>query len=174
MLSVSDPSNESLMGLCAFKVVKSLADAWGTSKTSHLVITGGRSGIFLAKAIDQILFWLIGPKSTFESSMLHICFSDERSTSLEDPERYDTALIAGFGLCKSQIAFHRVDAQLKIETVDLEVAAANHAAELDMKLGDQPFDARAMRWIEPSLSIGDPTRIFTARASLLISPKASA
>ena len=68
--------------------------------------------------------------------MLHIWFSDERFTSIDDPARNDTTLIEGFGLCKSHLVFHRVE-----DDGDLEVAASHYAAELDLELGAQPFDA---------------------------------
>lgn len=68
--------------------------------------------------------------------MLHIWFSDERFAPRDDPERNDTSLIAGFGLCKSQIVFHRVDCEGGVD-----LAAAHYAAELDLELGGQPFDA---------------------------------
>ena len=141
MNCISEPSVESLVSVCASGVIGAITEAWSAGKGAHIVITGGRTGHSIVQAIDQALFRLIGPKSTFEGFILHIWFSDERFISFEDSERNDTALIAGFGLCKSQIVFHRVDAPVQIETGDLEVAAANYAAELDMELGDRPFDA---------------------------------
>jgi 6-phosphogluconolactonase len=100
------------------------------------VITGGRTGLSIVKAIDQDLFKLVRLKSAFEGSMLHVWFSDERFTSVDDPDRNDTVLISGFGLCKSQLVFHRVDAD-----GDLEEAARSYAAEIDSELGERPFDA---------------------------------
>ncbi len=68
--------------------------------------------------------------------MLHVWFSDERFTSFDGPDRNDTALIAGFGLCKSNIVFHRVECE-----DGLDLAAANYASELSLELGNHPFDA---------------------------------
>lgn len=133
---VSDPSSENLVGLCASGVISAISDAWSTRKSAHIVVTGGRTGLALAQSIDQALFRLVRLKSSFEGSMLHIWFSDERFISVEDPDRNDTVLIEGFGLCKSQIVFHRVDSG-----GNLDLAAANYAAELDLELGDHPFDA---------------------------------
>ena len=133
---ICDPSNENLVGLCASNVVTAIADAWRDSKTAHIVLTGGRTGLQIAKAIDQALFRLIRMSNSFEGSMLHIWFSDERFTSLEDPDRNDTVLISGFGLCKSNIVFHRVDS-----SGELEVAARNYGAELALELGAHAFDA---------------------------------
>ena len=133
---VSDPSDENFVGLCATNVINAITDAWSARKSAHLVITGGRTGLALAQSMDRALFRLIRLKSSFEGSILHIWFSDERFTALDDPDRNDSSLIEGFGLCRSQIVFHRVGVD-----GDLEIAAANYAAELELELGGHPFDA---------------------------------
>ena len=133
---ISDPSNESLVGLCIEGVVSSIRSAWVDTKTAHIVITGGRTGLTIVKALDQALFKLVRENATFEGSMLHIWFSDERFTLKTDPDRNDTTLIEGFGLCKSHLVFHRVD-----EDGDLIEAAKNYANEIALELGNRPFDA---------------------------------
>src|SRR5665213_4520011 len=105
MKYISDSSEKSLVKLCAENVISAIADAWGESKTAHIVITGGRTGLAIAKALDLTLFKLIRENSAFEGSMVHIWFSDERFTSVDDPDRTDSTLIAGFGLSKSHIVF---------------------------------------------------------------------
>jgi len=131
-----DPSDKNLMGLCASNVVTAIAAAWRETKTAHIVLTGGRTGLSIANAIDQALFRLIRMNTPFEGSMLHIWFSDERFTALDNPDRNDTTLIAGFGLCKSNLVFHRVDS-----TGDVDTAARNYAAEVALELGSREFDA---------------------------------
>ena len=133
---ISDPSDESLVGLCAFGVISAIADAWTNTKTAHIVITGGRTGLAIVKAIDIALFKLVRENRSFEGSMLHVWFSDERFTSFDNPDRNDSTLIAGFGMCKSHIVFHRVDTE-----GDVDQATANYAAEVDLELGSRPFDA---------------------------------
>ncbi len=133
---LEDSSPENLVGLCASNVIVAITDAWVERKSAHVVVTGGRTGLAIVKAIDQALFRLLRENVAFEGSMLHIWFSDERFTTEDDPDRTDTILIAGFGLSKSHIVFHRVDA-----SGHLDVAAANYAAELSLELGKQPFDA---------------------------------
>ena len=136
MKYISDPSDANLVALCAENVISAIGDAWSESKTAHIVITGGRTGLAIAKALDLALFKLIRENSVFEGSMLHIWFSDERFTSLDDLDRNDSTLIAGFGLSKSHIVFHRVGS-----SGDLEDAANNYASELVLELGKHPFDA---------------------------------
>lgn len=133
---VSDPSDENLVGLCTTNVINAIIDAWGIRKSAHVVITGGRTGLAIAKSIDQALFRLLKLNSSLAGAILHIWFSDERFTALDDSDRNDSSLIEGFGLSHSQIVFHRVGAN-----GDLEVAAADYAAELDLELGSHPFDA---------------------------------
>jgi len=133
---ISDPSDESLVGLCASGVISAIADAWTNTKTAHIVITGGRTGLAIVKAIDIALFKLVRENRSFEGSMLHVWFSDERFTSFDNPDRNDSTLIAGFGMCKSHIVFHRVDTE-----GDVDQATANYAAEVDLELGSRPFDA---------------------------------
>ena len=131
-----DPSDENLMALCAANVVSAIADAWRDTKTAHIVVTGGRAGLSIVKALDQALFKLIRMNTPFEGSMLHVWFSDERFTTLDNPDRNDTTLIAGFGLCKSNLVFHSVGS-----AVDVDTAAQNYAAELTRELGNRDFDA---------------------------------
>ena len=133
---LSDLSDENLIALCASNVVTAIADAWRETKDAHIVLTGGRTGLSIATAIDQALFRLIRLNTPFEGSMLHIRFSDERFTALDNPDRNDTTLIVGFGLCKSNLVFHRVDS-----TGNVDTAARNYAAELALELGSREFDA---------------------------------
>ena len=133
---ISEPSVESLVGTCAAGVINAIADRWSSSKTAHVVITGGRTGLAMAKELDHGLFKLLRENSAFEGSMLHIWFSDERFLASRDPERNDSALISGFGLAKSQIVFHSVDF-----AGTLEAAAANYAEEIEVELGEREFDA---------------------------------
>ncbi len=132
---ICDPSNENLVGLCASKVIGAISGAWSNRNPAHIVITGGRTGLAIVKAIDLALFKLLRENVAFEGSMLHIWFSDERFTSFDDPDRNDSVLVAGFALSKSNIVFHRVGA-----SGDLDIAAAQYAAEIALELGARPFD----------------------------------
>ena len=133
---ISEPSDESLVALCAENVISAISDAWSESKTAHIVITGGRTGFAIARALDRALFTLVRENNAFEGSMLHIWFSDERFTAVDDPDRNDSTLITGFGLSKSHIVFHRV-----ASGGELDDAAKSYASELMLELGKHPFDA---------------------------------
>jgi 6-phosphogluconolactonase len=136
MKYISEPSIDGLVSLCAISVISAIADSWGATKSAHIVLTGGRTGLAIANAIDQALFKLVRENSSFEGSMLHIWFSDERFVPAESPERNDRTLISGFGMCKSHLVFHSVDSE-----GDLDLAAQNYANELELELGNHPFAA---------------------------------
>ena len=136
MKYISDPSNENLMGFCVSKVVNVIGRAWDETKSAHIVITGGRTGLCLAKALDQVLFNLLRERETFGECWLHIWFSDERFVTYDDPDRNDSALIAAFTQCQSNIVFHRVE-----QVEDLDKAAAGYSLDLESSLKKRPFDA---------------------------------
>ena len=133
---IRDASNENLVRFCVANVISAIADAWSETKSAHIVITGGRTGLTIVKALDQALFRLVRENNSFEGCMLHVWFSDERFVAFEDSDRNDTALISGFGLCVANIVFHRVG-----QAGDLEEAAAHYASDVDLELGKRPFDA---------------------------------
>ena len=137
---ICDPSNESLVGLSVSGVISAISDAWVDTKTAHIVITGGRTGLSLVKALDQALFRLVRENASFEGSMLHIWFSDERFVEHGDGDRNDSTLIEGFAMCKSHLVFHRADQPSDVRN-DVEVAAKNYAKELSLEIGERPFDA---------------------------------
>lgn len=131
-----DSSDENLISVCATNVIAAISDAWRNTKTAHIVLTGGRTGLAIVKAIDQALFRLIRINNAFEGSMLHVWFSDERFIPFEHPDRNDTTLIAGFGMCRANIVFHRVDS-----SGDVDTAAKNYSGEIALELGSRAFDA---------------------------------
>ena len=136
MKYIHEPSSDKLIGLCTSSVLGAIADAWCESKSAHIVITGGRTGLVIVTALDQALFGLIRENSSFEGCLLHVWFSDERFVTFEDPDRNDSGLISGFGLSKSNVVFHRVG-----QAGNLDEAAAAYASEMALEVGMRPFDA---------------------------------
>jgi 6-phosphogluconolactonase len=131
-----DPSTEALVTLCAEKTVKAIADAWRDLRRAQIVITGGRTGYASAKAIDSALFRLIRENESFEGSVVHIWFSDERFVPHGDLLRNDQALIEAFSLTKSHCVFHGIEGD-----GELAAAAAHYARELELEIGSKAFDA---------------------------------
>ena len=131
-----DPSTEALVTLCAEKTVEAIADAWRDLRRAQIVITGGRTGYASAKAIDSALFRLIRENESFEGSVVHIWFSDERFVPHGDLLRNDQALIEAFSLTKSHCVFHGIEGD-----GELAAAAAHYARELELEIGSKAFDA---------------------------------
>ena len=110
----------------------------------HLVLTGGRSG---KKAAERLIFDLIEilhimkVEQIEEKTFLHIWFSDERFTSLNDPDRTDSQLIRECGPLTSSssltVKFHRVATP---DNGDVTSAAQRYSEELDCELGSSNFD----------------------------------
>jgi len=131
-----DPSPDALVALCAEKTVAAIADAWRDLRRAQIVITGGRTGFASAKAIDQALFRLIRENESFEGSVVHIWFSDERFVPVGDPLRNDADLISAFSLTRSHCVFHTVSGTGPVAT-----AASDYAKELELEIGSKAFDA---------------------------------
>ena len=131
-----DPSTEALVTLCAEKTVEAIADAWRDLRRAQIVITGGRTGYASAKAIDSALFRLIRENESFEGSVVHIWFSDERFVPHGDLLRNDQTLIEAFSLTKSHCVFHSIEGD-----GELAAAAAHYARELELEIGSKAFDA---------------------------------
>lgn len=134
-----DPSAEQLIQLVAVRTVAAIVHAWREGREAQIVITGGRTGLAIAKGIDVALFRTTSQDENFKSAKVRVWFSDERFLRWDDPERSDSILMAGFERSSRQIHFERV-AEPKSST--LEEAAESYANALDAKVGDTSrFDA---------------------------------
>ena len=143
--TIVDLSAENLVSIVAERAYNSIAHAWTLQNESgshgasaseprepHIVITGGRTGIAIAKALDLALHRGVSFQSAFAGKKVHIWFSDERFVDLESAERSDTTLIGGFTRARELCVFHRVAVPADCT---LEQAAAQYALELDNFLG---------------------------------------
>jgi 6-phosphogluconolactonase len=138
---IFDPSTEQLVALAADRTVSAVMKAWQADRDAHIVITGGRSGQALCKALD---FALYRAKAVDRDSKVgevkgkvHIWFSDERFVANEDPDRNDLALISNFKLAKERCNFHRMGSPADSS---IEVAAKEYSEQLTAALGQGRFD----------------------------------
>ncbi len=148
--TVVDPSTGVLVSTVVDKTVASISHNWQQHRAAHIVLTGGRTGFQIAQTLDTEIFRLINSQPFLsptillegESLTLHIWFSDERFTSLEDPERTDTKLISAFEKCSQAkdltLVFHRVASP---DEMTLQEAADKYSVELDGSLEERRFDA---------------------------------
>jgi len=145
-----DQSAEHLYATVAERVVAAVLHAWRDGRDAHLVITGGRTGLAMAQAIDLILFRATnqgdqGDQNDQEffkkvqSSKLWIWMSDERFLPLDSEDRSDTHLIAAFTKSANRLHFERVETPAHLTLAE---AASKYAAALDQQLGTRVrFDA---------------------------------
>jgi len=133
-----DQSAEQLVTIVADRTVAAILHSWREGRDSHIVITGGRTGLAIAQALDVTLFRALSGESSLAHT-LHIWFSDERFVDLASEDRSDTSLVAAFKRSADRIIFERVGTP---EHGDLETAAATYARALDERIGDgKRFDA---------------------------------
>lgn len=142
---IFDQSSDQLITLVAERVVAAILHAWRDGREAQIVLTGGRTGLTIAKSIDVALFRASsqsGSKDGSEidpSGRVRIWFSDERFLSLNSADRSDTTLIGGFTKSLAHIAFERV---ASAELSSLTEAAHAYALALDTRLGSEHrFDA---------------------------------
>ena len=143
---IVDLSAENLVSIVAERTYNAIAHAWtleeneGLKKEgspregAHIVITGGRTGLAIAKALDLALHRGITSQPAFAKKRVHIWFSDERFVESDSEDRSDTTLIAGFSRAASHCIFHRLAVPSECT---LEEAASRYEAELDGFFGEQ-------------------------------------
>ena len=136
-----DPSAEQLVAQVADRGVAAITHAWREQREAQIVITGGRTGLAIAKAIDVGLFRATSQEgsTSFRDSRVRIWFSDERFVAHTDADRSDSTLIAGFEKSLGYIHFERVAEPV---ATTLIAAAADYALALETRLGKSSrFDA---------------------------------
>ena len=105
-----DPSSDQLVSLVADRTVAAIIHAWREGREAQIVLTGGRTGLSIAKSVDVALFRATSQSDSesFKDSRLRIWFSDERFVLNDSPDRSDTSLISGFEKSLPRIHFERV------------------------------------------------------------------
>jgi 6-phosphogluconolactonase len=136
-----DPSAEQLVAQVADRVIAAITHAWREQREAQIVITGGRTGLAIAKAIDVGLFRATSQEGSgsLRDARVRIWFSDERFVVHTDADRSDSTLIAGFQKSLPYIHFERV---AEPNTTTLAEAAADYAMALETRVGkNSRFDA---------------------------------
>lgn len=139
-----DQSTEQLVTQVADRSIAAILHAWRDNREAQIVLTGGRTGLAIAQAIDVALFRATTSDSQdvtaedFRNARVRIWFSDERFVSFDSPDRSDSTLIAGFKKSLGFIHFERVAAP---EQTSLTEAATDYAMALQTRIGsDLRFD----------------------------------
>ncbi|MEI8066472.1 MAG: 6-phosphogluconolactonase [Actinomycetes bacterium] len=136
-----DRSVEHLIAQTAERTVAAILHAWSEQRDAHVVVTGGRNGSAICKALDFELFRGTAEFRTAKNAKtprpLHIWFSDERFVEFDDLDRTDTTLIENFKLTRNLITFHRVSPPSRESLLD---AADSYSKQLKDNLGGQRFE----------------------------------
>ncbi len=136
-----DRSVEHLIAQTAERTVAAILHAWSEQRDAHIVVTGGRNGSAISKALDFELFRGTAEFRTAKNAKtprpLHIWFSDERYVEFDNLERTDSTLIENFKLTRNLITFHRVSPPSR---ESLTAAAESYSKQLKDNLGEQRFE----------------------------------
>ena len=162
-----DPSTEQLVSQVAERTVAAIAHAWREGREAHIVLTGGRTGLAIAKSIDVALFRATSQEDSesLRDARVRIWFSDERFVSEISEDRSDSTLIAGFEKSLSHIHFERVS---NPDQTSLTGAAEDYALALETRLGaNSRFDAVILSMGED----GHIASLFPGHAEQLNSPE---
>ena len=168
-----DISAENLVELVAERTYRAIVHAWqnaaesGSTREPQIVITGGRTGLAIAKALDLALHRGVTTTPRFEANRVHIWFSDERFVEGEAEDRSDSVLISGFTRAAANCVFHRVAFPGECS---LEEAAARYANDLNEALQDEEG---AGHFDVVILSLGEDGHIaslFPGQSAVLNSP----
>lgn len=125
--SVASP--EAAIARAADFALTTIYEQWRHSLATHLVLTGGRSGVEIANVIAA---GLTKPRP----KVLHLWFTDERFVEYSNIHRSDTPIIEAFASVGCTLIVHRFGTPSQGDVLN---AAKRYAAELETKLGDEPF-----------------------------------
>lgn len=137
---IFDLSSDQLVTTVAERTVAAILHAGREGREANIVLTGGRTGFAIAKAIDVALFRAASEHGAASNHgaqdhshvRVRIWFSDERFVARESPDRSDTTLISAFEKSNSYLSFERVATP---EAASLDEAAAEYALALETRLG---------------------------------------
>lgn len=138
---IFDRSAHALVDLVAERTVLAISHAWLESRDPQIVLSGGRQGAAICKAIDFRLHRLIsqnrGAKSAEFIGKIQVWFADERFVNYDNADRNDTALIAQLALSGSICTFHRYATP---DQMSIEDSASQYGLELQKSLAGSRFD----------------------------------
>ena len=137
---IHDRSQDQLVTQAAAKISSSISHAWQEGRDAHVVLTGGRTGLAIAQALDISVYRI---RANAEASFnladrkLHIWFSDERYVDRAAEDRLEHVIESGFVSTAATTVFHAVPAPTEGSLVEV---SAQYDAEILGTLGTNRFD----------------------------------
>ena len=125
--SVATP--EAAIARTADFALTTIYEQWRHNLAAHLVLTGGSSGVEIARVIAAGL-------TKARPKVLHLWFTDERFVEYTNIHRSDTPIIEEFASVGCTLIVHRFGTPSQ---GDFLTATKLYATELETKLGDEPF-----------------------------------
>ena len=147
---IHDRSQNQLVTQAAEKISASIAHAWQDGRDAHVVLTGGRTGLAIAQALDISVYRIranwksqsagsvtIADIADIAGLKLHIWFSDERYVDRDAEDRLEKVIASGFTSTAESTVFHPVPTPSEGSLVEV---SAQYDAEILGTLGENRFD----------------------------------
>jgi len=147
---IHDRSQNQLVTQAAEKISASIAHAWQDGRDAHVVLTGGRTGLAIAQALDISVYRIranwksqsagsvtIADIADIAGLNLHIWFSDERYVDRDAEDRLEKVIASGFTSTAESTVFHPVPSPSEGSLVEV---SAQYDAEILGTLGENRFD----------------------------------
>jgi 6-phosphogluconolactonase len=128
---IHNPSQDQLIAQAAEKISASISAAWQSGRDAHVVLTGGRTGLAIAQALDASVYRV---RTNFK---LHVWFSDERYVDRAADDRLEKVIESGFATTADTTVFHAVPSPSEGSLAEV---SAQYDAEILGTMGERPFD----------------------------------
>jgi len=147
---IHDRSQDQLVTQAAEKISAAIAHAWRDGRDAHVVLTGGRTGLAIAQALDISVYRIranwksqgagsatVADIADIAGLKLHIWFSDERYVDRDAEDRLEKVIASGFTSTAETTVFHPVPSPSEGSLVEV---SAQYDAEILGTLGEGRFD----------------------------------
>ena len=137
---IHDISQDQLVTEAAEKISAAISHAWQEGRNAHVVLTGGRTGLAIAQALDISVHRIrtnVADPAQLAELKLHIWFSDERYVDRSADDRLEKVIESGFVSTAASTVFHAVPSPSEGSLVEV---SAQYDAEILGSLGSNRFD----------------------------------
>jgi 6-phosphogluconolactonase len=137
---IHDISQDQLVTQAAEKISAAISHAWQEGRDAHVVLTGGRTGLAIAQALDINVYRIrtnASDSARLANLKLHVWFSDERYVDRSADDRLEKVIESGFVSTAESTVFHAVPSPSEGALVEV---SAQYDAEILGSLGSNRFD----------------------------------
>jgi len=137
---IHDISQDQLVAETTEKISAAISHAWQEGRDAHVVLTGGRTGLAIAQALDISVHRIrtnAADPAQIANLKLHIWFSDERYVDRSADDRLEKVIESGFVSTADSTVFHAVPSPTEGSLVEV---SAQYDSEILGSLGSNRFD----------------------------------